>query len=172
MVEEASKAYKIILSIEKASEDIQALLTGIGEYWFSANNKSIFSQRSALGPFTDLAAITKKSKQKKYGNVYPILVASGALRESLTNPRGKHSIFKFDAARMVGGSGSSYPARVVLGSDLPYVKYHMEGFKHRSGKFVSARPPVSLSAGGLQAFIAKIAKQTGAYFYSKLRAPV
>ena len=71
-------------------------------------------------------------KLAKYGN-QPILVATGALRDSLTKPRHKNMIFQVDA------NG------ILLGSTIPYFKYHQLGTTK-----MPKRPPISLTKDQIQ----------------------
>ena len=156
-----SKPFQIVLRIRKSTENMKSLFQTIGEYWFSTNKQAIFSQRSAAGRFKDLTSVTKDFKQKNYGNVYPILVATGKLRASLTNPLDQNAIFRIRKNCL------------TLGSKVDYARYHMSGFTHYlTGKFVSPRPPISLTAGGLQRFIRKMSDVTSHYFEAQLRKPI
>ncbi|MCX6223484.1 MAG: hypothetical protein NTV01_01800 [Bacteroidia bacterium] len=156
-----SKPFKIVIGIRKSTEDMRSLFQTIGEYWFATNKQAIFSQRGASGRFKDLTPVTKDLKQKNYGNAYPILVATGKLRDSLTNPLDRNAIFRIRKTSL------------TLGSNVDYLKYHMTGFKHyQTGRFVSPRPPISLTAGGLQSFIRKMSDVTSHYFEARLRKPI
>lgn len=158
--EGGSKPFRIILDIRKSTADLRSLFQEIGNYWFDANRESIFSQRGGNKPFKDLKESTKITKRKKGRDPYPILVETKRLRDSLTKPKDRDAIF------------SIRKDTLVLGSKVPYVLYHMDGFKHRSGVWVSPRPPLSLKAGGLNKFLSRLSRETSFYFEGKLRKPV
>lgn len=95
----------------KATGDLTIPLTLIAREWFQSN-KSIFALKGK-GRYTDLSPKYKKAKQRRYGFVYPILMASGRLMASITSPPGADSINYIINKNTL-----------VLGTKVPYAIYH------------------------------------------------
>lgn len=99
------------------SRDIDDLRIPFGlmiNEWFKSN-RAIFASKGP-GKYTDLKSSYKKQKQKRWGFVYPILRASGALEDSITKKGDENSI------AMVVNKKS-----MVVGSKVPYGKFHQFG---------------------------------------------
>jgi hypothetical protein len=114
---------------QKVASDLSSPLKEIGRDWMRTN-RTIF-QHSGPGPFRDLSggrarrnrrgqfqspnAGYKAEKLKKWGFVYPILKASGALERSLTDPGDSNALFEVrDGHELVLGTrltsrGAPYP---------------------------------------------------------------
>lgn len=78
---------------------------------FYRSNKKIFSLQSA-GKYPDLSDNYKVQKKRQVGFIYPILVKSGRLASSLTNPSDPETV------RIITKQN------LILGTDVPYTKYH------------------------------------------------
>lgn len=75
----------------------------------------------------------KEWKEKHYPG-QPILVRSGAMRDSLTNPHADGAIYEV------------YPQQMTLGTEIPYAIYHQTG-SVRIPNHPPKRPPVLLTMG-------------------------
>jgi len=89
---------------------------------FHNSQKAIFQLRKP-GQYDDLTEKYKKAKQKKWGFVYPILKASGALEESTTKPKAPGSIATVRKRELIIGT------RVVSKKGFPYAQVHQRGQK-------------------------------------------
>ena len=92
--------------------------------FYRTNKQVIFSQYGGNNPYADLADSTKKRKAPK---PYPILVQSGRLQDSLTNPNHPESIAKI------------LPRSLTLGSNVPYARIHQKG-----SPTMPKRPPIRI----------------------------
>ncbi len=79
---------------------------------FYKSQKAIFMLKSA-GQYPDLSPNYKKRKQKKWGFVYPILKASGALEASTTDPTDSQAINEIVNRN-----------ELIIGTRVPYGVYH------------------------------------------------
>ncbi len=82
-------------AINKTLEHVQDLTipyTLIAQSWFKSNKSMFYGNISGPRKYVDLTDSYKKQKQKKYGRVYPVLFATGKLKESITNPAHSDSI--------------------------------------------------------------------------------
>ncbi len=75
----------------------------------------------------------KKEKLKRYGFVYPMLVASGALRSSLTQMGDSNSLFEIFnkstlalGTKVVGKGGANYPMFLNYGTKKMPARHFME----------------------------------------------
>lgn len=107
-----SELQKKMDEIYKATGDLTIPLKLIAREWFKGN-KSMFALRGP-GRFADLSKKYKKKKLREYGFVYPILMASGRLMASITDPPGDESINRIEADK----------ATLTLGTKVPYGVYH------------------------------------------------
>lgn len=85
---------------------------------FYRSEKAIF-QLSGPGQYPDLSPKYKKQKQKRWGRIYPILMASGALRDSVTSGSDKNSI-----SQVVNRTS------LIIGTRVEYAAYLQEGTMH------------------------------------------
>lgn len=107
------------------------LLRQIGEIYLR-HEKALFGNKSGRksakeSPWKDLKASYKDVKRKRWGKVYPTLVAGGELAESFSKEGSPYNVFVL---------GPSY-AR--FGSSHPLARYHQDG--HSRGVY-PARPMV------------------------------
>ena len=107
------------------------LLRHIGEIYLR-HEKALFGNKSGRksakeSPWKDLKASYKDVKRKRWGKVYPTLVAGGELAESFSKEGSPYNVFVL---------GPSY-AR--FGSTHPLARYHQDG--HSRGVY-PARPMV------------------------------
>ena len=107
------------------------LLRQIGEIYLR-HEKALFGNKSGRksakeSPWKDLKASYKDVKRKRWGKVYPTLVAGGELAESFSKEGSPYNVFVL---------GPSY-AR--FGSTHPLARYHQDG--HSRGVY-PARPMV------------------------------
>ncbi len=78
---------------------------------FYKSNQAIFKLQSA-GKYPDLAEKTKEQKLKKFGKIYPILVRTGRLANSLLGPANTGSVSNIG------------PLSLILGTSVEYGVYH------------------------------------------------
>lgn len=128
------------------------LLRQIGEIYLK-HEKALFANKSGRkgakeSPWADLKASYKEIKRKRWGKVYPTLVAGGSLAESFSKEGAPHNVFVL---------GQDY-AR--FGSTHPLARYHQDG--HSRGVY-PARPMVYESAS----LNARINKKIS-FFYTRL----
>lgn len=94
--------------------------------FYRSNPGLIFSLRP--GRYEDLKESTKKAKRSKYGSEYPVLVASGRLKNALS----------------IQGSSDNVtiirPRYLEMGSDLEYLT-HLQ----RGTRTMAARPPILIN---------------------------
>lgn len=123
---------------ERIAGDLTEPLSQIGADWMRTN-QSVF-QLSGPGPWVDLMGSKprrnkktgrfqspnggyKAQKLKKWGFVYPILKASGALERSLTQPGDPNSLFEIVngknlilGTKVMSRSGANYPFFLARGT--------------------------------------------------------
>jgi len=82
-------------SIDEAIKEIGDLTVPyklMARQWFKGNLTIFDKGRVGPGKYQDLSPKYKKQKQKNLGFVYPILLATGRIKESVTNPTDKNAI--------------------------------------------------------------------------------
>ena len=104
----------------RATGDLTIPLTLMAESWFKGN-QSIFNLKSK-GRYEDLSDKYKKSKEKAVGFVYPILMRTGRLADSITDSDAAESI------NMIVNKNT-----LVLGTRTPYAIYHQSQSDGPSG---------------------------------------
>lgn len=105
---------KFRAALERAKglvSDLRTPLTLIAQDFFKSQ-KAIW-MLSGPGQYPDLSARYKVLKQKKYGFMYPILEATGALKRSMTNPKDPNAI-----------SEIINKDTLIVGTRVPYAKFH------------------------------------------------
>ena len=102
---------KRIASAVKAVSDLSPAFVSIASDWYRNNQLSFFVTTGA-GLYQDLNEKYKIRKMKAVGFVYPILVFSGRLKDSVTNAGSGETIRQINATSM------------TLGSTVPYGVYH------------------------------------------------
>lgn len=108
---------KFIDAIRKAKEavgDLRIPLTLIAKDFYKSE-KAIF-QLKGPGQYQDLVLATKTRKQAVYGRIYPILYATGRLKNSVLNPK------DVDAINEIINRDT-----LLLGTRVPYAPYHQHG---------------------------------------------
>ena len=88
---------------------------------FYKANKALFPEPGRNGPavFEDLSERYKRQKDKKFGFIYPILTATGRLRDSLTKPDDRDTI-----ATVINRK------TLLLGTKVPYAPALQFGTKN------------------------------------------
>lgn len=114
--------------LEKATGDLRPAFEIIASDFYKSNKFLIFEAKP--GRYKDLSPDYKAQKQKVYGNIYPMLVASGRLEESLTVRGGNENITLIN------------PRRMTLGSKTPYATWLQTGTRK-----MPARPPLLIDVG-------------------------
>jgi len=105
---------EFVKKLEKAFEATQDLtipLTLMAREWFKSN-RSIFKLKGP-GRYKDLSPKYKAFKESVIGQVYPILKFSGALEDSITNPKDPSAI------NFIINKNT-----LILGTKVPYAIYH------------------------------------------------
>lgn len=105
------------------ANDMRPAFEIIASDFYKSNKPLIFSARP--GKYADLSENYKAAKEKKYGFVYPVLVANGRLERSLT-VRGSE-----------GNITNISKQNLKMGSNVRYAVFLQEGTKK-----MPARPPV------------------------------
>ncbi len=103
--------------------DLSLIFQIIGVSWFKSN-KAIFALRGP-GKFADLTDRYKLLKQAKRGFVYPILRASGALEDSLTDPGNSDAVFNVDAKSLILGTRKPYAIFLQGGTSRMKARPHV-----------------------------------------------
>jgi len=93
--------------ISKKTNDLRSLWRVIRKDFYETNEEERFSQMGSNGPFKDLS-ITYQSQKRKHNNVYPILVLSGRLRDSLTKQTDENAYFKIRNTSVEFGTKVEY----------------------------------------------------------------
>lgn len=128
-------------SIDEAIKEIGDLTIPyklMARQWFKGNLSIFDPGRAGPGKYVDLSPKYKKAKQKNLGFVYPILLASGRLRDSVTNPTDKYAV-NYIVNRKYLFLGSS----AVTKKNAPYAIYMQKGSTKRN---YPARPFVLIGA--------------------------
>lgn len=99
---------------KKQSSDLTIPLTLIAGDFYKSEG-AIF-RLNGPGQYADLSPNYKPRKQKRWGRVYPILLASGALRDSVTSGTDSNSI-----SQIVNKD------TLIIGTRIPYGRYLQEG---------------------------------------------
>ena len=100
-----------LLRARQQVSDLTLPLTFIAKDWFRSN-KAIFALKGP-GQYPDLKPKYKIAKQKNWGFIYPILLASGRLSGSLLDPKNPESI-----------NYILNKDTLVVGTKVPYGIYH------------------------------------------------
>jgi phage gpG-like protein len=111
---------KFRTAVQQAIDEVDDLtipFREIARSWFKSN-RAIFALKGP-GKYVDLSAGYKLRKQKRWGFIYPILKASGALAASITVPNAKGAIHRVINKKAL-----------LLGSSVPYGAFHQLGGKH------------------------------------------
>jgi phage gpG-like protein len=110
----------------KDVDDLTIPFTLITQSWFKSN-RSLFAEKKSApsgGKWADLSELYKPIKKKRWGFLYPILVASGAMMSSITFPNNPDSIHMIINKQTL-----------VLGTKHKLAPYHHYGTNH-----IPARP--------------------------------
>lgn len=136
-VANAARFNEVIANAKAAIGDLTIPLTLIAKDWYRGN-RAMFLLKGP-GQWTDLADGTnhgrtnyKAAKLRKWGFVYPILKASGALESSLTNPTDANTI-----SQIINKD------TLILGTRLPYAAALNFGYAARNlppRPFMAIRP--------------------------------
>ena len=113
----------------KLGGDCRPVFESIASDFYKGQEALVFSARP--GKFADLRPRTKVMKQKKVGFVYPVLVMTGRLKNSLTKRGGGENVTVLK------------PTEMSLGTKVPYASLLQEGTRR-----MTARPPLLLDVGG------------------------
>lgn len=130
-IENADKVVNILNNVKKTAKDMRPYYEAIISDYFKSNEALIFS--ASPGKYADLKPKTKDQKQRKFGFVYPMLVSSGRLKESMTNRGSSEAIVRMNKLNL------------ELGTKTPYASYLQDGTSK-----MEARPPVLIDVGGRQ----------------------
>ncbi|MFN8741529.1 MAG: phage virion morphogenesis protein [Pirellula sp.] len=104
---ENDAAFKATLKrASEVSEDLRIPLGLIGADFYKSQ-QAIFKLQGP-GQYPDLSEKYKKQKQKKVGFVYPILVRTGRLSNSLLGPNNRDSIYKVTKLSLTLGTQTEY----------------------------------------------------------------
>lgn len=135
-VDSEKRLDKAIKKAIKEVEDLTLPFSLISKSWFKGN-RSIFDMgRKGPGKYEDYDGGAESAyatrKKKTYGFVYPMLVASGKLKESMINPNSSDSINS-----VINKKTLELGTSVTSAAGAPYPSY-----LHYGTKFMPARPVV------------------------------
>ena len=116
---------------------------------FYRTNKVLFTLKSK-GPFDDLSNNYKEEKAEKYGFIYPILKATGALERSITNPTDSNTVASvlnkttlILGTKLTSKKGAPYPAFLQFGTKFmparPYLVVGTEKGRWAQSKTIRRR---------------------------------
>jgi phage gpG-like protein len=121
-----------LFQLQGLSNDLRPVFETIISDFYKGNDALTFSGRP--GKYADLKPSTKASKMRKVGFIYPILVSSGRLKNSLIKRDGRDNITK------------TSPKELLLGTQVPYATPLQTG--NKNGNKMPARPPLLINVGG------------------------
>jgi len=105
------------------TSDLRIPLTLIAKDWFRSNRGIFDPGRKSAGQYEELSERYAKAKVRKWGFKYPILRASGALADSLTDPENSNAIADIInsgslvlGTRLRGKKGAPYPSYLQFGT--------------------------------------------------------
>ena len=101
---------KRIIEILKDNKNV---LKKVSEDIYESNEELIFNQRP--GRYRDLSEVYKLEKRAMVGFVYPILVRTGTLKESLTKVGSTYNINRLSMSTLVLGTKVKYAKKHQLG---------------------------------------------------------
>ena len=122
----------VALAIRKAAKivnDFSIPFRIIGNDFFKSNEEQLTLK--GPGKYPDLSPAYKKEKKKAVGHVYPILVRTSRLLNSLTIPHHSDAVFLYNKKSL------------VLGTSVPYAAKHqfgLEGMPIRKPVFIDGGP--------------------------------
>lgn len=93
--------------------NLRPFYKSISSDFFRSNEALVF--RNSPGRFTDLKQETKDRKLARFNRVYPILVATGKLRRSLSDKSDTNSVNRISSTSL------------EIGTKIPYARFHQEG---------------------------------------------
>jgi len=114
-------------NVGKVAKDLRPLwITLFLDFYKTEENMVFRSGQNVGGPgkYRDLKESTKRQKRRRYGSEYPVLVASGRLKRSLSKPGGEN------IARSTKTEGE-------IGTRVPYGILLQEGTRN-----MPSRPPI------------------------------
>jgi len=123
--------------------NIRPELSAVGSHFYRSNNRQF---NLNPGKYADLRDTYKEWKQGVFGFVYPILVGTGALADSLTNQRSANTIYELTNTSLTIGS------KVQSKKGAPYPFFIHAGYKARDGSRVPARPLLPKDESDLKAY--------------------
>ena len=133
---------KALKDAGKKTQDLRVPFKLISQAFYKTN-KILFTFTSN-GPFDDLSDNYQREKDKKYGFIYPILKATGALEKSITNPTDPNTVASvLNKTTLVLGTkltkkGAPYPAFLQFGTKfMPARPYLVVGTE--KGKWAKSR---------------------------------
>jgi len=129
VVDPGKKFSAALKDAQEKSVDLTVPLQLIARQWFKSN-RAIFALKGK-GKYADLSPKYKLLKRRIIGSEYPILEFSGALKESITNPKDSHAI-----SLVINKTG------IVLGTSIPYAPHLHFG----TNRPMPARPVVMIGA--------------------------
>lgn len=106
---------KLINNVKRISDDLRVPF-GLIAQDFHTSEAALFNLKGP-GQFPDLREKTKQRKIAAFGSAFPILVAKGRLRDSLTSNNS-------DSIVTVGR------ASLTIGTKVPYGRFHQDGTKN------------------------------------------
>ncbi len=131
-IEGQAEINKKLTQLASFGKDLRPVFEPIISDFYKSQEKLVFS--GTPGKYSDLKDRTKVQKQRAVGFVYPILVWTGRLRDSLSRRNAREAIT------------ISRPFDLVLGTKTKYASYLHYGSK--DGIRVAPRPYMLINVGG------------------------
>ncbi len=152
-IENTKQVSQKLNDIRLSGADLSPLFRQIIDAFYKIQRNIVFrSGATGHGKYTDLKAATKRQKIRSNGQVYPILVLSGTLRDS----------FKEGAK---GNITKISKTKAEAGTTIPYATFHQEGTSRMPKRPViledvfSPRKRLGAQINGiLNAFLEKVVK--------------
>lgn len=119
-VEEVTEALE---KKQRVLDDLRPFFKSIASDFYKSNEPLIF--RESPGRYEDLKPRTKRRKDRRFDRHYPVLVATGRLRDSLSEEPTKDRLLLIKKHKL------------EMGTKVPYGKFHQSGVPSRN---LPARP--------------------------------
>lgn len=147
----------------KDAKDLKIPLKLVGKD-FRKSRTALFTLKGP-GLYDDLAPSTKKTKKRKFGSIYPILVASGRLRDSVTIESHPENISRI--GKLSADLGTRVPYGVYHQSDKPRTKIPLRKFL-----FVGPEAPRFARGNDLKGFPERALNTLNTYILRKMGANI
>ena len=132
---------RVLDGVEYRAQDMRPIWQILAEDFYQVEEEQFATEGGFSGGWAELSERYKVWKEAHYPG-RPILVLTGALREAITSPNARGSIYDLQRDYMMVG---------VSREVLPYAVYHQTGTRH-----MPARPPIALPESTKERWVAAI----------------